>query len=336
MKKKMSYKIRLGAFILGCLLLLVGLLAYMGGKKNLFSPTIKLHGLFDEVSGLRPGNNVTFSGIVIGVVKTIDIIADTSVKVTVQVDKGNAKFIKKNSKMYIATEGLMGSKMLAISSGTHDAESVKDGDILLTESPFDIQEIMETFKTAGTDISAVAENVLNITNDIVAGKGFVGKVLTDSAFANEMEMAVVQFKTSGENARHFTADLRAISGSIRNGEGSLGMLLQDDSLGRQFQGIVDSLEATAHNAGNAARNISSFTEGMSKDSPVGNLLHDEEMGEDLKQTLSNLRGSSAELGATLQSVQDSWLVNGIFGKKKKKKQKKDTLGTENEGTANNL
>lgn len=323
MKKRFSYKLRLGAFILTGLLLILALLAYMGSKQNLFRQTIELNGHFKKVGGLRSGNNVTFSGINIGVVKSVEIVNDTNIRVRVQVERKVAKFIKTDSKMLITSEGLMGNRMLTISSGNPDAESVKDGDYLQTESPFDIEEVLVVFQSAGNDIALVANNIKGITEQIQQGNGFAGKILSDPEFAQKMDLAVDHFKQSGENTLAFTRDINRLSSDIREGKGVLGMLSQDEVTATRLRNVIDSLEAASAHASETARNMAAFTEGISKDSPIGNLLHDEEMGEDLKQTIRNLEGNTAEFTETMRKIRGSWLLNGLFSKDKNNKANQD-------------
>lgn len=322
MKKPLAYKLKMGAFVLGGLVLMLALLAYMGSKQHLFSKTIELYGSFKKVSGLRSGNNVTFSGIIIGVVETVEMVSDTSILVRVQVEKKSAKFIKTDSRMIISPEDLMGNKVINITGGTAEAKSVKDGGHLQTDNPFDIEEVLLVFKSAGSDLAEVANNIKGITEEIKQGNGFAGKILSDPEFAAKMDLAVDRFKESGDNTLAFTRDINALSSDVKNGKGVLGMLLQDDSTATRVHTIIDSLEATTQRASELSRNLAAFSEGMSKDSPLGNLLHDEEMGDDLKQTIHNLEGNTAELNETLETLRESWLVRGLFNKKKEEEKPK--------------
>ena len=81
MTQNSNYTWKLGMFIiLGVVLFMVSIY-FIGNNKNLFSSTFQLKSYFKNVSGLKEGNNVRFSGINVGTVKDIEFISDSSVVV---------------------------------------------------------------------------------------------------------------------------------------------------------------------------------------------------------------------------------------------------------------
>ena len=69
-----KFKVRLGLFIAGGIMLFVIVIFIIGKQKNLFNPVYKLTTNFNNVSGLQVGNNIRFSGINVGTVDNIIII----------------------------------------------------------------------------------------------------------------------------------------------------------------------------------------------------------------------------------------------------------------------
>src|SRR5665647_1911593 len=82
-----QFKVRLGMFVAGGLALFVLAIFIIGKQKNLFNPVYKLTTTFYNVSGLQVGNNIRFSGIIVGTVNNIVIINDSTVKVDMLIKK---------------------------------------------------------------------------------------------------------------------------------------------------------------------------------------------------------------------------------------------------------
>src|SRR6201996_3180771 len=144
MKTTSGQKIKIGVFALAGLAVLIIAIFLIGNKKGLFSSTFNVHGLFKNVNGLQVGNNARFAGINVGVVEYIQIINDTTVKVVLTLNEDVRKFIKKDAKLSIGSDGLMGDKLVVIAPGGADTnETVKDGDKLVGINPFDVDKMIK-------------------------------------------------------------------------------------------------------------------------------------------------------------------------------------------------
>jgi phospholipid/cholesterol/gamma-HCH transport system substrate-binding protein len=121
-----KFKIRLGLFIAGGLLLFVVAIFLIGRQKNLFISVYRLTTTFYNVSGLQVGNNVRFSGINVGTVDNIKIINDSTVQVDMLIAKNVQQFIKEDSEAGIGSSGIIGDRILIISQGSYDAAQAED------------------------------------------------------------------------------------------------------------------------------------------------------------------------------------------------------------------
>mgnify|MGYP003525140652 CR=1 FL=1 len=124
MKKESGFTWKLGMFVIIGLVLFIGTIYFVGKQKNLFGNTFHLKAQFKTVSGLKEGNNVRFSGINIGTVHGIELITDSSVLVDLVIKKDVQKFIKTDAVATIGSDGLMGDKVLTITPGNGNAETV--------------------------------------------------------------------------------------------------------------------------------------------------------------------------------------------------------------------
>ncbi|HWB24749.1 MAG TPA: MlaD family protein [Chitinophagaceae bacterium] len=144
---------------------------------------------FKNVSGLQIGSFIRFAGINVGTVEDITIKNDTTVRVDMLLLQKVKPFIKADSKVSIASDGLMGDKLLQISPGSDTALLLKDGQ-LTSVDPLDMDELMKK-------ISMIADNAENITGslaDIVGkvnnGEGSTGRLLNNDKFEKNMEATV--------------------------------------------------------------------------------------------------------------------------------------------------
>src|ERR1700733_9616077 len=140
----MSRAARLGAFIVATLAILVGGIFIIGGKQYLFSSTYQLKAQFDNVEGLDAGADVRLGGVHSGTVHDIVLPHKPGEKVTVVMDLGNSthEIIKKDSVVTIETEGLLGNQYLAISFGSAAAANVQDGDMLASQPPLEMSDLL--------------------------------------------------------------------------------------------------------------------------------------------------------------------------------------------------
>ncbi|MFN8298076.1 MAG: MlaD family protein [Chitinophagales bacterium] len=194
MKKDTGSRIRLGIFVTAGTALFVLGIFFIGQKQRLFSSTIHLKFLCNDVSGLQIGNNVRFSGINVGTVDAIDIMSDTSVQVDILVDKDVRKFIKKDAWASVGSEGLMGDKVVNLSGGTPGAAAVEDNDRIAYASGSSIEEIMAQVKVVATNTAHITGDLADIIGNIRSGRGTVGKLFMDTVFAENLDRTIVNIK----------------------------------------------------------------------------------------------------------------------------------------------
>jgi outer membrane protein OmpA-like peptidoglycan-associated protein len=139
----MSRTFRLGAFIVGTLLILAAGVFLIGDKEFLFSSTFLLKAEFKNVAGLTAGADVRVGGLREGTVQRIELPGRPEEKVTVvmKMHDSTGDIIRKDSVATIKTEGLLGDKYVEISFGSKEAPQVRDGDAIRAASPLDVTEM---------------------------------------------------------------------------------------------------------------------------------------------------------------------------------------------------
>jgi len=160
------------------------------------------------VNGLNVGNNVRFAGINVGVVSQIAIETDSSVRVDLTLNSTVKKFIKKDSKMSIGSDGLMGDKLIVIApGGITSQDQVQDGNQLTAVNPLDMDKIVAKLTGIADNAGTLIQNLAAITGKVNSGHGSLGRLLNNDKMANDLDATVKQAKTTMANVHTTTSTL---------------------------------------------------------------------------------------------------------------------------------
>jgi phospholipid/cholesterol/gamma-HCH transport system substrate-binding protein len=184
----MSRAARLGAFIVATLAILVLGTVIIGNHQYLFSSTYQVKAQFATVAGLSAGADVEVGGVHSGTVRSIDLPHDPGGKVTVIMDLSNSthEIIKHDSVATIETEGLLGNEYMAISFGSAGESEVRDGDMIASEPPLQMADlikktdaILDSSQQAVQNASRMTASLASISAKIDSGKGTAGALVND-------------------------------------------------------------------------------------------------------------------------------------------------------------
>ena len=278
-----TFKARLGLFIAVGLAIFVIAIFFIGKQQNLFNPVFKVTANFQNVSGLRVGNNVRFSGIDVGTVDNIKIINDTTVQVDMLIRRNVQEFIKADSRATIGSSGIIGDRIMTIAQGSYNAAIVSDGQHLLADEPLETDAIIASLNKTAADVEIIAHELAEVMSNINSGKGMLGQLIVDSVIANNVSQTISNFMKSSEgldetievtkeNVFEFMEKLQLtvarteiasnalgeIMVKINSGEGTLGMLIQDTTMAynldrtlinlkQSSRGLDENMEALKHN-----------------------------------------------------------------------------------------
>jgi phospholipid/cholesterol/gamma-HCH transport system substrate-binding protein len=208
MKTTAGQRIKIGLFTAIGIVVLVLAVFFIGNQKSLFNSTFKVSGRFKNVSGLQIGNNVRFAGINIGVVDDIEIVNDSSVRVVLTINNSVKKFIKKDAKMSIGSDGLMGDKLVVVApgGGTSNIE-VNDGDQINSVNPIDVDRIVAKLTKIEDDAGSLIDNLSQIVVKVNSGKGSIGRLLNSDKLSKDLEGTVTQARGAIANVHQTSATL---------------------------------------------------------------------------------------------------------------------------------
>ncbi|MHB1278908.1 MAG: MlaD family protein [Bacteroidia bacterium] len=208
---KEKFKIRLGLFAVGGMLLFVAAIFVIGRQKNLFDPVFTVNATFYNVSGLQVGNNIRFAGINVGTVNGITILNDSMVVVELMVKTSVQPFIKKDSEVAIGSEGIIGDRLLVISQGGATTPPVREGDYLPSTEPIETDAIMASLEVTALNAELMSYDLAEIVSNINSGKGILGRLISDSTMADDLGKTMNNLESSTKGLEQ---NMEAVKGSI--------------------------------------------------------------------------------------------------------------------------
>lgn len=274
-RAQVSLQIRIGAFILAGLLVFFAIIYLLGAQARYFERKYDLIAEFTEVGGLIEGATVRLAGVQIGRVSAVTLPEQPGgkVRVTLTIARRYSERIRRDSEAHIATQGLLGDKIVEISLGSPAAPALEPGDTLVSTEPFEMQnmfkagvETMQTVKELAASLKGTAARVDRIAKEVETGKGLVHALVYDEpeslnrlnailartqrllARAEQPDSAVgvLISPESGKSARALLAAMDALGRGAEKSDGRdtlLTALLYDP----QYKGLADDMRSIARN-----------------------------------------------------------------------------------------
>jgi phospholipid/cholesterol/gamma-HCH transport system substrate-binding protein len=252
-------ELKLGIVGVVALVLVIVIVLALGGEAGFSWQRYPLKTRFRDAAGLKEGAIVRLSGKEVGTVKSVEF-SGAELDVALEVRQEVRKLITTDSVATIGSLSLLGEPMIDIRAST-------------TGSPLPDWGYVRAGTGSGlgdlqNKVSASLENVDQMIADLRAGRGTMGKLLTDDAVYQELEQ--------------FVASAAAVTRDLNQGKGTLGALAKDPAA---YQALKTSLE-----------NLQSMTARInSGQGSLGRLLNDESMAKSLTSTTANLDQITAKL-----------------------------------------
>jgi phospholipid/cholesterol/gamma-HCH transport system substrate-binding protein len=302
-RKQLTWtELRVGLFVLVALLVIAVGIFYVTGV-GFLGPKYRLRTYLPEVAGVSNGAPVRLDGVDIGNVESIKLVPrapghipekSRNIELVMRLDKRFQPDILTDSTASLVTEGLLGNRYVNITRGFTGVSLKED------------QEVPGTAEKALSDVLAsmqgLTEDVQSVIASLQAGKGTLGKLLTDDQAYNNLN-GVLE-KTN------------QMAGSIQKGNGTLGKLIASDEMYTKahtaidnVNGIVADLRAQKGTIGKLLYDPTLYDEAKKAlqngnavlgdvragKGSLGKLATDDELYNQLKETSSNLASATAKL-----------------------------------------
>ncbi|HWZ58288.1 MAG TPA: MlaD family protein [Gemmatimonadaceae bacterium] len=265
-------ELKVGVVILIAIAIMIITMFKLGEAANLFTHRYDLIAYVKDGKGLTKGGSVTVDGQVVGDIKSIEFLPvsnDTtrSLKITLEVDRRLQAQIRGDSRAAIQTLGLLGDKVLNISSGSAKYNALQPGDVVPLASALDYDEVIAQAGTAVTEFVGLTRDLRAITGDIVRGDGTMGQLVTNRSLYDQLTATLKQTNdlmarlqnpsgTVGkliddpalyENLVTAVASLDSLTVRLNSDRSSMGKLLRDDSLYSHIVGLTVGADSLVHN-----------------------------------------------------------------------------------------
>lgn len=242
-QRERALKFRVGVFVIVSLLAFLGTIYALGARARLFESRYTIYADFTEVAGLTEGATVRLAGVQIGRVTDVRLPSEPGAKVRVamSVTTRYANRIRKNSMARIATQGLLGDKIVEITVGATDVPALQSGEAIATRDPFEIGDAMTEGAQTLKSITALAE-ALRTTAESLNQSGLVGdasatlktvRALSDrvSRIADQVEkgrgwahVLLYEEPVALRKLNDLLASTQRVLDRVERGEGAAGVL----------------------------------------------------------------------------------------------------------------
>src|SRR5664279_4290757 len=175
-----------GIFVFLGLGIFVVTILTLGSQRKTFEKSITVKSFFDNVNGLQKGNNIWFSGVKVGTIRNVSLKENGKVEVDMAIEEQSVKYISKDAKARLSSDGLIGNKIIEIYGGSPKSQKIEPGDILNNDKLLSTDDMMKTLSKNNDNLFAITNDFKLISGRIADGKGSVGKLLTDETLANQL------------------------------------------------------------------------------------------------------------------------------------------------------
>ena len=266
---KNSLETRLGLFVVLAVFAAWAIIETLGGA-DYFARGVHVNAQFDSAQDLKIGDRVKMAGVVVGKVEDISL-TDNKVNVRMKI-KGDAA-VKTDSTAIIKFTGLMGQNFVALTFGSPAAPRASEGTVLESGEQPDLSAIMAKLDNAAAGIqnitkvfsgdkldnilgpltdfmkqnsgplTATIANVKNLSSQIAAGQGTMGRLIYEEALYSSALTTVSNLQDTGASAKEALAAAKQVITDISAGQGTLGKLVTDEALYRATTASMTNLNS---------------------------------------------------------------------------------------------
>ena len=182
--------------------LVAGFLAYVMYARGVFEPTQEMVLVSEDSEGVIPGMDMTFAGFAIGRVRQVDLAPDGNARITVDVPKKDARWLRISS-VFTLERGLVGDTHIKAYSGQLTDPPMPPGatrTVLRGDTAAEIPRLVATARTLLENLEAITrdgsplrgslDNVKTVTGQLSGKYGLLGGALGGDEEAKKLMLTL--------------------------------------------------------------------------------------------------------------------------------------------------
>jgi phospholipid/cholesterol/gamma-HCH transport system substrate-binding protein len=277
--------LRTGIFMLVSIIVFAMVIWSLGERAKIFVKTVKYKTKFKNVSGLAIGADVSIAGYMIGNVTGIalpDDITDQNIIVEFSVEKKKSEWIRKDTRAWIKTMGLLGDKYIELTQGSISEPPLDPGSYIEAIPVVSMDEFLMKGDNMVNNIMLLTKSTRHVMEKINRGEGILGKLITDQEFSDSL----------ADDGRKIIRGARSIVEKVDRGQGGLGVLVNDTGEAKAILENFHKFSGTLRGMGDSLDRGETLVARLFKDEEEGSQIFD-----DLSETASSLKKFTASMDA---------------------------------------
>lgn len=233
MAKSFEMDIKVGLFVtIGTALIMLAIIA-LGAGSEFFTKLNKYTTHYPSVEGLLPGARVIVGGLNVGRVDAVDYDPSSKdIRVDFEIEEKYADLIRADSKVEIATQGVLGDKYIVVTHGDMSLPKIENGATIESSPPKDISDflgkgdqLVVRLNSIATSLDVVLKTMIaqNRSEKMFDGMATASKNLAEASVKLNAELSDLQLKKTSQK-------LNSILEKVDNGTGTLGAFVNDPGL----------------------------------------------------------------------------------------------------------
>jgi len=328
-----------GIFVVVGTALFVLVIFLIGNQHSFFAKHVELYTEFKNLNGLAKGAKVRVGGFDAGEVADVSVPASPSAgfRLKLQLDEKVRGLVRTDSVATIATEGVVGDKVLLIGPGSPASPEAAPFSELPSKDTSDISDLIQkstalvsnasgTMKTVAEKLTTALDSVtttVDNANDLVVGikqgRGTIGMLLRDEQTATDIRQALTNVRDATASLNHASAQADALVSDFQ----SRGLPAKAESITGKADAIISDLQSrnfgekldqTMDTVHHAAHNIDATTQQLRETLAIA-LAPDGEgrdAGDNIRQTLSNVNEATANIADDTEALKHGFFFRGFF------------------------